>query len=120
MKTKIFVIFTLLIIIEGFLSGCTETNNGLSSEEERFVGTWEAYSENFQMTILLIFEADRTFTQEPIVAQWRIRDGRLVISGENLPESQYDYYFTDEDTVLYIRTVGAPSDTYISYNKMLE
>jgi len=119
MKTKIFVIFTLLIIIEGFLSGCTETNNGLSSEEERFVGTWEPNNEDFPLPIFLNFSSDRVFTQGPIQRNWEVKDGKLILTGDVPQEtSRYDYYFTEEDTILHLQTEG--QNVYIPYTKVTQ
>jgi len=116
MKNKIILILVIMAITLGFLSGCTETKN-LSEEEKRFIGTWTANSENFQ--ILMTFNPDRTFKQSFIERNWEIKDGLLVLTGEtDLETSSYNYYFSENDTILNLQTVG--TDVYVPYTKQIE
>ena len=117
-KLTIFLICFMVLSV-GFLNGCTETNNPLSDEERRFVGTWGAYSELFNMTILINFYSDRTFTQGEVHRNWEIKEGKLVLTGDNNEGvTSYDYYFSENDTILNLRTLGA--DVYVAYTKQAD
>jgi hypothetical protein len=115
-KNLILIIFTF-IILTGLLSGCAE--NKLSEEEEKFIGTWEAFSEYFQTTITMTFHSDGTFTQGEINRNWEVKNDLLVLTGNVEQEtSSYNYYFSENNTKLYLQTVG--TDFYIPYTKQLE
>jgi len=115
-KIAIFLIVFIVITV-GLLNGCTETNKSLSDEERRFVGTWGATSENFQIS--MTFYSDGTFKQNFIERKWEVKDGLLVLTGEtDLETSSYDYYFTEDDTKLHLQTSG--TDVYVVYTKQLD
>ena len=112
---KLLVISILISV--GLISGCAETNNSSSDEEEKFVGTWEAYSES---SISMTFNSDGTFSQVTpfglIVRNWEVKDEKLVLTGETDSEtSSYNYYFSENDTKLHLQTVG--TDVYVEYIK---
>lgn len=116
MKKLTIFLFGFMLISVGFLNGCTETNKSLSDEELRFVGTWVAYSENFQIS--MTFYSDGTFKQSVIERNWEVKNGLLLLTGEtDLEDSSYNYYFTEDDNKLHLQTTG--TDVYVAYSKQV-
>ncbi len=119
MKKIVTLILISILLSIGLLCGCTEQNTSQADDEARFVGTWGAYSENFQTTFSMTFSSDGTFTHGPMVFDWQIKDGKLFLLDEDGKEqSSYNYYFTENDTKLHLQTVG--TDVYVTYTKEVQ
>lgn len=67
----------------------------------------------------MTFFTDGTCSLGGVGATWEIKDSKLVITmGNNELVSSYDYYFSEDDTKLHLRTSG--SDKYDIYSKQLD
>ena len=103
----------LVICVE--LSGCNELSNPLSSEEDKFVGTWKSGSYS------LVCFSDGTGSYMDFSMTWKLKDEKFVIEISNIPlvddvsiTDVYDYSFSDNDKTLTITSIdtGIP-EVYI-------
>jgi hypothetical protein len=90
-------ISTLLVVL--VLSGCIESQSQ-SSEEKRFVGTWNM--EGVEKTVIFHSDGDMNVV---FGDKYEVKDGKLVIltrfAGGYTQES-YDYTFSNNDTRLIL------------------
>jgi len=101
MNKHLIVIGIVVMLLVVGLSGCNEISNPLSSEEDRFIGTWNSGTYN-----ALTFFSDGTGSESSISFQWEIKDGKLVremFQGKS--SIVYDYQFSDNDTSLTLTDV---------------
>jgi uncharacterized alpha/beta hydrolase family protein len=111
MKMKTILLFILMVIIIGFLIGCTETTNNNSNEdsneESRFVGTWDSEENPDIIPIKLILNSDGTSTVNGMNSTWELKNGQLIVTIIDLElVSTFDYFFTENDTILHLRLEG--------------
>jgi len=107
MRIKVILLFVTIIITVGFLVGCTETNNKKPGEESRFVGTWKSEDNPKIIPVTLVLNSDGTSLVSDMNGTWELKDGQLiVILGNNDLVSVFDYFFTEDDTVLHLRLSG--------------
>ena len=110
MKKVTILLIALMVISVGFLSGCNEASNILSGEKNKFVGTWKG--SYFSIT----FFSDGSCSYSSLGAIWDIKDEKLVITiGNNELVYSYDYYFSDDNTKLHLKSAG--EDDYTTYTK---
>jgi hypothetical protein len=121
MKRKIIVLGTVVILLMVVLSGYNElTDGGLSDEEEKFVGTWiENYQEIDRNKLFYTFFSDKTYSQSGQGGTWKLKEGKLLLeSSYTEPPFLYDYYFSENDTILNLKWTS--SDSYTEYLKQLK
>ena len=107
MKMKTILLFTLMVIIIGFLIGCTETTNNISYEESRFVGTWNSEENPKIIPVTLILNSDGTSIMGGLNSIWELKNGQLIITASDYElVSTFDYFFTENDTILHLRLEG--------------
>jgi hypothetical protein len=118
MKKKLVLIFVLIVIAVGFLNGCTETSNNIPTEESRFIGTWKSEENPLIIPVTLILYSEGTSLMGGLNSTWELKEGQLVITlTDNELVSSFDYYFTEDDTVLHLQLFG--NDVYDIYLKQI-
>lgn len=107
MKNRIVIIGIAVLLICIGLSGCNNTIS--NSEINRFVGTWKAEN-NYEMT----FFSNGTCNAINLGNRYEIEEGKLIFIMdvyEHEVNITYDYYFSDDDTILYLKLVGGDGTT---------
>lgn len=97
MKTPLITMAVTLIFLFLVLGGCNDLNN-ISSEEEKFIGTWVTIGEN---PLSFNFSSDGTGSFSGASLNWELKDGKFVIKlmpGEVI--FTYDYSFLDNGNTL--------------------
>jgi len=118
-KIKRVLLIILIVIIIGFLIGCTETKNNISNEESRFVGTWNSEEDPAIIPIKLILNSDGTSAVNGMKSIWELKNGQLIVTIIEIElVSTFDYYFTENDTILHLRLEG--NDVFDIYFKELD
>jgi len=113
-KQLMIVGITVLLLAIG-LSGCEENIIPISSEEGKFVGTWE--HESAYNTITIMFKSDGKYESygQPIygAGSYEVRDGEisLNLSNTNLVLT-YDYDFSNDDQGFTLISESGSSITY--------
>lgn len=100
MNKKILSVVVMLVLLAVLFAGC----NGQSSEENKFVGTWEASEYN-----VITFFSDGTCSGGVPGSKYEIKDGKLVFlmySGGNEFSYAYDYSFSNDDKTLTLTSVN--------------
>lgn len=110
----------VLLICIG-LSGCIDENtNPSSSEESRFVGTWELIEyDTYDITVTMVFFSDSTMTMTAegmdYSGTYEIKDGKLVFNSKTSGMESYDYSFSSDGMELTLRKIG--SDINMVYTR---
>ena len=93
---KIIILGIIIILLVVSFSGCNDLSNPLSSEEDKFVGTWKSSSYS------LVCFSDGTGSYMDFSMIWKLKDGKFVIEIGNIPlvddvsiTDVYDYSFSD-------------------------
>ena len=104
MKKQLIIGIAVLFLSVG-LSGCTTENR-----DSRFVGTW---GENPVVQMTLFSDGSCSFAGSN--GNWQIKDNKLNLELDNGASFVYDYYFSEDETILYLKTLS--SDTYTALTK---
>ena len=116
MKMKTILLFTIMVIIIVFLIGCTETTNNISDEESRFIGTWNSEVNPKIIPVTLVLNSDGTSNMGGLISTWELKNGQLIITASELElVSTFDYFFSENDTILHLRLEG--NDVFYVYLK---
>jgi len=103
MNKHLFICVISLILVSIIISGCFESQS-LSSEEQRFVGTW--IMEGIESPIIFYPNGD---INGFIGNEFKVEDGKFVIlsryAGGYIQEF-YDYIFSDNDTRLILTNIN--------------
>ena len=124
MLRKCMVLSFILVFV--MLSGCNESNESnekITTEEARIIGTWFITDQDASgtMTITYIFGADKTYEvigtyndeTEKFIGSWDIVDNKLVVTIEG--ESQTGYYeFSNNDKKLTITDIETNASTVLT------
>ena len=114
MKKELLIAALIVVLLIVGLSGCIgETDNKktensstdeLSTEESRFVGTWESIGWT------ITFFSDGKYTSGADLKVWELKDGKLLLY-TNYPESAatFDFVFSDNDTMLTLISLSGPN-----------
>ncbi len=115
MSKKLIIIGVAVLLVCVGLSGCFESNNGdyISSEENRFVGTWIASEESSEKLLgtTITFYSDRNvhleWSDEAVLGgTYEIKDEKLTI---NLVDGEviklYNYSFSNNNQYLTISSI---------------
>ncbi len=101
MKNYLIISGIVLVLLTVILSGCNDINS-LSSEEDKFIGTWEASEGN--VTSTMRFFSNGTVLQsilgQNIYGTWEIKDGKLFTENENSGIATFDYSFSEDGKTL--------------------
>lgn len=96
MKKQLLIVGITVLLLAVGLSGCTETNqqNGTSSEEYEFLGTWDCLCSTGEGTITFYSNGTVTYILWDLnesSGTWEIMDGELkaIFMGEILLECNY-------------------------------
>ena len=100
MKKRLAIIGIVAILVTVGLSGCTEEDNTLTSEETKFVGTWQ---NNTSMVIDLF--SDSTCTYLSINGTWDLKDGILGLELSTGSIIHYRYKFSNNNRTLTLTNV---------------
>ncbi len=120
MKKQLVIIGIVAILVTVELSGCSiqnnnenQENNTISSEKNKFVGTWE----NTTSYLTLDLSTDGTCTMWTYIGTWDLKDGKLVI---NVPSAgvpfTYSYiyiFFNNDETLKLIPTKSTTGKGYV-------
>jgi len=100
MKKQLVIIGIVAILVTVGLSGCSQTRNSLTSDKDKFVGTWTVKVNDKEGTF--VFYSNGTLiTSSGSSATWEIKDGRLVITGgSGTTPSTLSYTFSNGDKTL--------------------
>ena len=108
-----------MVIITVFFIGCIETTNNISDEERRFVGEWNSEVNPKIIPVTLILNSDGTANMGGLISTWELKNGQLIISASEFEfVSNYDYFFTENDTILHLRLEG--NDVFDVYLKQYD
>ena len=94
MKKQLIIIGVVAILVTVGLSGCNQESNPLTSDKDKFVGTWEGEEKN-----IVVYYSNGTLTTNGGMAIWEIKDGLLVIESGNISIS-LSYKFSNDDKTL--------------------
>ncbi len=109
------------------MSGCNQSNDKLSPEEKRFIGTWKEF-ESIDNPVIYEFFSNRTVraSREEVIPipgwptqyyqTWELKNGKLVITIPGYGSSILDYHFFYNDTFLTIAPSGT-TDQNITFIK---
>jgi hypothetical protein len=97
MKKQLVIIGIVAILVSVGLSGCNQTSNSLTSDKDKFVGTWTINANNKEGTF--VFYSNGTIiTSSGSSATWEIKDALLVITGgTDTTPSTLSYKFSNGD-----------------------
>jgi hypothetical protein len=102
MKTLVIAIGVTILFFFVLLIGCNDLNN-ISSEEQRFVGTWETEGDT---PLKFIFLSDGTGSFSGASLNWEVNEEKFII--ELMPGEvifSYDYSFSDNGNTLKLTDV---------------
>lgn len=103
MKKLATIIAMFVMIFTILLSGCTEVNP-TSNDENKFVGTWKSSGGT------ITFLSNGTCSLKDIVGEWKINDGKLLLTLEEVSLSKENFYsFSDNDNTLTLTSVQSGS-----------
>jgi hypothetical protein len=103
MKTQVIIIGIVALFMCAGLSGC----NSLSSDKDKFVGTWKASN-----GVTSVLFSDGTCTVASVSGTWQIKDKMLVIVLANLPtQSTFSYAFSNDDKTVTLTEVATGIST---------
>jgi hypothetical protein len=102
MKKQLVIVGTAVLLLVVGLSGCNELNP-LSSEEDRFVGTWK---QNKEYGIGFTLFSDGTGSWQSVSTTWELKDGKFTIyfSGVYLI---YNYEFSNNYQTLSLEETNS-------------
>jgi len=111
MKKQLVIIGVILLLMSAGLSGCTNNNKPLTSEELKFVGKWRnAQLTNYTMDIY----ANRTFISSwKLYGVWNQQNGLFTLD-YTVPDTTYTYTYAfsnDNNTLNLVLT----SDVNVTY-----
>jgi ABC-type Fe3+-hydroxamate transport system substrate-binding protein len=107
MKKQILIVGIIVLLIAVGLSGCNQTSNSLTSDKDKFVGTWNVKVNDKEGTF--VFYSNGTLiTSSGSRATWEIKDGLLVITGgSGTTPSTLSYKFSNGNkTVVLINSAS--------------
>lgn len=103
MKTQVIIIGIIALFMCAGLSGCSS----LTSDKDKFVGTWKASN-----GVTSVLFSDGTCTVASISGTWQIKDKMVVIVLANLPtQSTFSYAFSNDDKTLTLTEVATGIST---------
>lgn len=105
-KKKIVLIGILVILISGFLSGCTDQGNTQNTEKDKFVGTW--YKSNY---LVLDLHLDGTCSYLGETGTWDITEDILTLMLSSGYTPTFTYAFSDSNLTLKLTSTLDDSTT---------
>jgi hypothetical protein len=126
MKKQIILLFLVLVLMVGSLSGCNQKSPSYTAEKNKFVGTWTYVypsGEGTNYSFIYHFFSNGTFsfnkTGLTTNGTFDITDGELILATNVSGVKQYvncSYMFSENNTMLtidgtpYTKTIGKPRD----------
>ena len=77
MKKQLVIVGIVVLLLVVGLSGCNEIGNHLSSEEDRFIGTWKQDKDFIPIGFTLF--SDGTGSWQGVSATWELKEGKFTI-----------------------------------------
>jgi hypothetical protein len=124
MKKQLVILAIVTILVTVGLSGCNQESNPLTSDKDKFIGTWKGRTTldtiAFDPTnITLTFFSDNTYSMNSMSDTWELKDGKLILHGTNLlfetsMQVVYSYTFSNNNRMLTISNI-AGNDTPTDY-----
>ena len=97
-------IVVILLIVS--FSGCTQDNNSLDKEKNKFVGIW--YKTNY---LVMDLNLDGTCSYLEQSGTWDLKDGKLVLELSSGLNFSFNYAFSDSDLTLKLTSTLDGSTT---------
>jgi len=104
LKNKIMVLTTIIIFISVIFSGCNESGNNLTNEEEQLIGTWFGGG---LLGDVVSFFPDRTCCYFlDLSGKWKIEDNEIIINLKDRTEI-LNYEILENGTILSLKSIGS-------------
>jgi uncharacterized protein YceK len=112
MKKQLEIIGIVALLVAVGLSGCNQVSNTITSEKNKFVGTWKNTTLDLTTTINLF--SDGTCSYLGLPGTWDVKDGKLVMDFTDSGFTwKYNYVFSNNDRTLSLTfTAGGLSQVF--------